>query len=220
MSCEKCKGTGWITSMIDGEEYVKECECQKAERERAKLEKYLQESGLKRVLRELNFETYKTDSKACKNLKEKAEQFLKESDVWWYISGVSGCGKTHITTAICGELIKKGIPVHYMQWRDESTELKALIGKAEKYGERIRHLKKIKVLYIDDFLKGNVTEADVKLAFEIINARYVAGLQTLFSSERGIREVLTIDEAVGGRIKQKANGYLLEVTQIGNRRLV
>ncbi len=219
MSCEKCNGTGWITSIIDGEEYVRVCECQAREREQARFEKYLQESGLKRVLREWNFDTYKTDCPTCESLKQKAEQFLEETEAWWYISGVTGCGKTHITTAICGELIRRGTAVHYMQWRDESTELKALVGDSKKYSDRIRRLKKIKVLYIDDFLKGGVTEADKKLAFEIINARYVAGLQTLFSSERGIREILEIDEAIGGRIKQRTGEYLLEVKQIGNRRL-
>ncbi len=220
MKCEKCHGTGYIETIIDGNEYVKECECLKSEREQQRQEKYLTESGLKGIIGQMSLESYKTDCTACKSLKKIACDYLKEPKAWWYINGVSGCGKTHITTAICGELIKKGTPVHYMQWRDESTELKALIGNAEKYGERIRRLKKVKVLYIDDFLKGSVTEADIKLAFEIINARYVSGLKTLFSSERDIREVLAIDEAVGGRIKQKADRYLLEVTQIGNRRLI
>ncbi|MBE5035840.1 ATP-binding protein [Gallibacter intestinalis] len=219
-ACPICKDTGYIETVIDGYEYAKECECQIRAREQKRQEKYIAESGLQTVLDSMTFDTYEETEKANANLKATAKTYLNEyQDYWWYISGVSGCGKTHITTAICGELIKQGIPVHYMQWRDESTEIKSLVNDDTKYGEKMRRLKKVKVLYIDDFFKGAVTEADIKLAFEIINARYISKLPTLFSSELSVKEILDIDEAIAGRINQRADKYVLNVRKIGNRRL-
>ena len=54
-------------------------------------------------------------------------------------------------------------------------------------------LKKVKVLYIDDFFKGGITDADFRLAFEIINARYNdKGLRTIISSEVKIKDLMKI----------------------------
>ena len=102
----------------------------------------------------------------------------------FYIFGQSGAGKSHICTAICGALIERSKDVYYMPWRDESTALKSLVTDAAAYTGRMRVLKKTEVLYIDDFLKGGDTDADIRLAYEILNSRYNdRGLRTILSSE-------------------------------------
>ena len=80
-------------------------------------------------------------------------------------------------------------------------------------------LKKTEVLYIDDFLKGGDTDADIRLAYEILNSRYNdRGLRTILSSEMTPEKLLRRDEALGGRIYERARGYVLQAPQ-GNRRL-
>lgn len=63
------------------------------------------------------------------------------------------------------------------------------------------------MLYIDDFFKTqqgtNVTPADVKLAFELLNWRYIKNKITIFSSERFIQDIMNIDESLS-RIFEKA----------------
>ena len=83
----------------------------------------------------------------------------------------------------------------------------------------MRVLKKTEVLYIDDFLKGGDTDADIRLAYEILNSRYNdRGLRTILSSEMTPEKLLRRDEALGGRIYERARGYVLQAPQ-GNRRL-
>lgn len=89
-------------------------------------------------------------------------------------------------------------------------KIKSLITEGEKYEHAVFKLKTVEVLYIDDLFKtgkdlnGKVqrpTTADINLAFEIINYRYNnKNLVTIISSERNIREIMEIDEAIGGRI--------------------
>ena len=78
--------------------------------------------------------------------------------------------------------------------------------------------KRVEVLYIDDFLKGGDTDADIRLAYEILNSRYNdRGLRTILSSEMTPEKLLRRDEALGGRIYERARGYVLQAPQ-GNRR--
>ena len=217
--CDKCKDTGWIEEEIDGYVYAKECECAIRKRQMHRQEKHIQESGLQRVLDTKTFVTFSTEGAAEQNLFYAAKMYCEEyKSYWWYIAGQSGCGKTHLTTAICVELINKGIPVYYMQWKDESTKLKGLINDA-KYSEMMKHLKTVEVLYVDDLFKGGASEAHLRLAFEIINARYNAQLPTLFSSELNLGEIAKLDMAIAGRINEMANKYALNVKSIENKRI-
>ena len=76
---------------------------------------------------------------------------------------------------------------------------------------RMRVLKKTEVLYTDDFLKGGDTDADIRLAYEILNSRYNdRGLRTILSSEMTPEKLLRRDEALGGRIYERARGYVLQ----------
>ena len=117
----------------------------------------------------------------------------------------------HIAHRICSRLMDSGKAVRYMLWRDASAELKALVTDGEEYQARIKPFKTVPVLYIDDFLKGGHSEADIRLAFEILNSRYNdSQLRTIISSEITLFEILGLDEAVGGRIYERSRGYVLE----------
>ena len=112
-----------------------------------------------------------------------------------------------------------------MLWRDDAVVLKGMVNAPEEYSQKITPLKKAKVLYIDDFLKvkkGSVpTSADINLAFELINYRYInKDLITLISSEWLAEEIVSIDEAVGSRIYERSKNYCLEFSGAGkNQRL-
>ena len=72
------------------------------------------------------------------------------------------------------------------------------------------------MLYVDDFLKTRngalPTDGDINLAFEIINARYNnRALRTIFSGERGLNEIMELDEAMGSRIYQRCGKYKLKI---------
>jgi ATP-binding cassette subfamily B protein len=81
----------------------------------------------------------------------------------------------------------------------------------ESYEAELKRYKTVSVLHIDDFLKGSVSEADLRLAFDLLNARYNRpSLRSVISSERSLSEILALDEAIGGRICERAAGFLVK----------
>ena len=204
IDCELCGNTGTIMENRDGIWYGRECECMKKRRSM----RSIRNSGMADMLSRYTFESYEAFDEKRKNIVTLAKRFAKKDDGWFFISGRSGSGKSHICTAICKELIEKNVEVRYMLWRDESAAIKACVTEADEYGRRIQKLKTVPVLYIDDFWKGGVSDADVRLSFEILNARYCdTSKRTIISSELPLSKIVEIDEAVGSRIFERSRGY-------------
>ena len=85
----------------------------------------------------------------------------------------------------------------------------------------MRALEAVRCLYIDDLFKpirgdrGDIpaSAADLRLAFQLINYRYVHRLPTVISSEKYLTEIMDLDEAIGSRIYERARGYILTVNR-------
>ena len=173
----------------------------------------LRRSGLEDLVRDSTFKSYQTPDEFSRRAKETALDYVQHGeDKWFYISGHPGCGKTHLCTAICRRLLGQNIPVRYFLWREDGPKLKTMVNNdADAYDRLMKEFVNVPVLYIDDFFKGKVTDADMNLAFSLINARYNRrrNTRTIFSSERSIAEIRKLDEAFGGRIAERADGYIL-----------
>lgn len=210
LDCPVCRNKGYIlTTDANGAQNCVECACMKKRRSL----RLIENSGLADALTRYTFDSFETPEPWQKEMKERALAFLAEGGgAWFMAAGAVGSGKSHICTALCGALLDAGLEVRYMLWRDESARLKALVNDAEAYGRAVEPLKTARVLYIDDFLKTQtgreVTAADVNLAFEILNARYLnSRLTTVLSAEKSVEDILNIDEAVGSRIFERCRGY-------------
>lgn len=212
--CPECEDRGYIVTRSDrGELITRSCPCQIKKDNLRRIEK----SGLSGLLERCTMEAYQTVEPWQVQAKKAAEAYIADwRGRWFYAGGNPGSGKTHLCTAICGELMESGLPVRYLQWRSDIPAIKAKINDAEAYTDAVQPLKDIRVLYIDDFLKGSVTEADRNIAFEILNARYVKpDCATIISSERTITDILDWDEAVGSRIAERAKGCIVSVVGDG-----
>lgn len=206
--CQECNDKGYIFERCGTELVSVECRCMKKRRSIWRMEK----SGLKDLLREYTFDSYQTPDEIYREAKRKAMAYVKDCAGKWFVaSGNPGSGKTHICTAICGELLNSGLSVRYMLWRDSSTQIKAVVNDEEEYARLITPLKTVKVLYIDDFFKtAKLTTGDMNLAFELLNARYNRkDLVTIISTELHIGKLLQIDEAIGSRIYERSKDYYL-----------
>lgn len=218
-NCDKCKNKGYI-AVSDDNCYMatKECECQKI---RSTL-KRAKRSGLGKIITNCTFDKFKTPENWQLEIKDKALAFCNDDNAkCFFIGGQVGCGKTHICTAISSHYIKAGIEVKYMLWCDESKYLKS-IANDNCYKDKIEIYKTIPVLYIDDFLKVQAgttpSEADIKLAFEIINGRIVDNDKiTIISSEKTLDEIIDYDEATMSRIYQMAGKYKLAIAKDRNK---
>ena len=97
----------------------------------------------------------------------------------------------------------------YFKWRVEAPRMKALINDADRYDAEMKKLFEIQVLYIDDFWKGSVSDGDINFTYQLLNDRYNLQNKTIISSERSIEEIAKIDEAVAGRIYERAKDFCI-----------
>ena len=225
-NCDACKNKGYIAELRMAEIYgykvetLVPCKCHKARNALSRLAR----SGLRDVVKKYTFERYEATEPWQQTVKETAQRFCKEpGERWFFYGGQSGAGKTHICTAIAVHFLRQGMETKYMLWRDEIARIKALVNDAEQYSALMGEIKNADVLYIDDLFKtgkddfGNVkqpTPADINAAFEIINFRYNDPRKiTIISSERTISDLNEIDEAIAGRIAEraKADGYCINL---------
>ncbi len=120
-------------------------------------------------------------------------------------------------TAACRELIFRGHDVVYMPWVSESQKVKAL-AMDEKQGEAIDQYKSAEYLYIDDLFKPlpgqeGPSAADVRLAYDIVNHRYINHMPMIVSSEKAVVKLADVDEATVSRLIEMAEGYIVNVAR-------
>ena len=181
-NCDICKNKGYYTKpqlyMNSYSQVQVMCRCDTIR----KTIRALNRSGLADVVHDYTFDKYIVTEEWQQTVINTAQAYLNDfENHWFYFGGTTGSGKTHICTAIAVALLKQGKEVKYMLWRDEASRLKALVNDVE-YESIIKAYKSVDVLYIDDLFKTGKTEfqskqrptqADINLAFEILNSRAI-----------------------------------------------
>lgn len=221
--CPVCRNKGWVEEVRENGQQAgrpcyttgpRECECMKIRKSKWLLKK----SGLERLAARCTFDSFKTEEPWQAAIKRSAIEFTKCFCGFFFIGGQSGCGKTHICTAMALAFINQGRETRYMLWTDEAARIKACITDEAVYNDKMWSLKTVDVLYIDDLFKptganAQPTSADIRLAYEVINYRYNAGKTTIISSERTTSELNDIDEAIAGRIKEYSEGFCINIAR-------
>lgn len=209
VNCVKCKNRGGFMKIKqNGYEVFVPCSCQ----EKRKVVRNLKRSGLEKNIENMSLDKYIPKLDWQFRVKRTAKKFLEQEKFkWFYICGQNGSGKTHICTAISSEFLNKNYSLQYISWRDEITNLKSLVYKHDETAEILNRLKTVDILYIDDFLKtwkdskGSYqfpTSFEIGIAFEVLNARYSGKKMTLLSSEKTLKDLYMIDEAIASRVKE------------------
>ncbi len=154
--------------------------------------------------------SYYQNFNEIKNTRKNSITFLSKN-----INGAKtgiGAGKTHLSIALANNIMKKhNIGVLYMPYRDVITRLKQNMIDEEFYQREVNKYKNASVLLIDDLFKGKVNETDINIMFEIINHRYLNKMPIICSSEFGIDELISFDQATGSRIIEMSKDYLVEI---------
>ena len=218
--CPNCKGNGWICYEENGYSMAKKCHCQIEQESLARIAN----SGLSNIMDKWTLDTYTTTAQWQKNMKETVVKYLDAikngEKQWLFIGGAVGSGKSHLCTAACGELIKQKKSVRYFQWSVDARNLKGLANDPEAFEDALYKFKRADVLYIDDLFKSkrgegtelNPTDADVRLAFELINGRYVEDKLVVMSSEWMLTsDLMMVDEGTFSRVYEKTKGFRIEV---------
>lgn len=208
--CPKCEDRGYIFKIQDGYEVAVACSCLE---KRQSIEK-LALSNLTEVFRQKTINSFKADKewqiKAKNEVLRYINDFLKKgTNASLILAGNPGGGKTHLGVGAMLELINNNVGCVYKEYISMLTNLKQVSMNEEEF---IRELEKYinpRVLFLDDFLKGQPTEADRKYIYKVINTRYLKGKPMIISTEKSLKEILMWDEAVGSRITEMSQGNII-----------
>lgn len=213
--CKKCLNKGVIEYITDDySESCKVCSCMKIR----SCYQAMANSGItQEAIERMTFDSFKESEHEWQTrLKHTAIRYA-ESDLskWLLLSGQSGCGKTHLCTAVSKWLMENGRQVKYVLWHDAVRKLAGNKYNVEVYDKYMDGLRNADVLYIDDMFKSEKTEKGI--AFEIINARYISRKPTIISTELSLSDIEIIDPAISSRIYELSSGFIAQVKADSSR---
>lgn len=211
-NCSKCNNKGVFMFINDDMvETCRTCECM-AIRQCANA---MKQSGIdESVLERMTFEAFTTEEEWQKRMKLIAMKYTEavkngDTEHWLFMSGQSGSGKTHLSTAVCVELMKAGHKVKYMTWHEIVHKLQQAKFNEERYNAVMSSINDSEILYIDDLFKTEKSERDI--AFEVLNSRYISKKPTVISCELNMPSIIEIDVATAGRIEHMSKGFSAQI---------
>ena len=206
--CNKCRDLGYTFREVNGCDMAIPCECKDKKEALQKLEK----CGLSDVFKKKTFKTYKTEKRYQLEAKTKAMKYcneFKDTNASLILCGQPGSGKTHLGIAAMLNLIDKNIGVKYEEYTSMILNLKQSVMDEENYIREEAKYTEPRVLFLDDFLKGNPNSTDLKYIYKIINTRYLKSMPIILSTELTIDEIISWDEAVGSRLVEMSQGNII-----------
>lgn len=216
-NCPQCRGKGYVMKLrgtgINASLCCDDCECVTAIRS----QQVVRLSGMENLMARCRFDNFKAEFPWQKQMLSKVSENL-ESENWLYLAGQSGCGKTHLAVALCGQLAKKS-QVVYMSWPAEVKRLLALAYDFAGRQQLMDRFKDARVLLIDDLFKTRtnadglpeLSRQEGDLAFEIIDHRYRNELRTVITGELHMDALGKLNQALAGRIAHMAGKFVSNV---------
>lgn len=206
--CPICRNKGQIMDILeDGSLVIRLCSC----RSKRSIIQKANQSNLGDLLKK-RFSNFQAEEEWQKSMVKIAKGFVADGGKGWLaMLGQTGCGKTHLCSAVANQLLGNGRQVLYMLWTTEIRQLKRLATDPQ-YDRIFDQFRTAEVLYIDDLFKGKVTDADVQACYDLLNFRYNdTKLTTILSSELSLKEIGEIDGAIAGRIRERCGKNFVTV---------
>lgn len=182
----------------------------------------IKNSGVSPSWMEKQFCLFETESDWQKTMLDTAKAYTEsKTNDWLLICGQTGCGKTHLTTAIFTELLASGYCGKFLRWCDFAQRLSSSYLPESEFTKTFDKYAKAGLLVMDDLFKksrgGNVTEREFGVTWNLVDQLYTNGSRVIISTEKTLDELFALDESLTGRIVERCNGNILEV-QHGNDR--
>lgn len=157
-----------------------------------------------------------------RSFKKSIVEYIAGGKGWLYVSGQSGCGKTHLCTAAFVELVSDGKFGRYTTWLNLMQKLDAAYYDNEAYLDILKPLTTCTVLYLDDMFKShnneNISAREFSHTMRLIDARYQNPDNiTLISSEWTIERLAAFDEALAGRIAERCGKNIIQIAKAEGR---
>ena len=208
--CAECGGARFVrvTTDIEHPDFGRAtpCRCARAEDEAERRTRLLRYSRLG-ALERFTFETLLPHGRSGATRSrerysaavEAARHFAERPEGWLVLSGVPGCGKTHLAAAIVNRSIERGSPALFFTVADLLDRLRASYDDEAEFGyDRLsEHVRDAPLLVLDD-LDGYSETAWAREKFvQVVSHRFNATLPTVFASVTAPDE---IDGRLGARL--------------------
>lgn len=204
--CPDCGGTGW--EFVEGKG-VRPCRCKKAGRS----ELLLAQSRIPSRFLSCSFENFEPLCPSLHRALMNTRKFVEEYplvDVGLLFLGRCGVGKTHLAVAALKELIGKGIPGLFYDFRDLLKEIQDSYNPNTHTSELkiLAPIFEAEILVLDELGASKPTEWVQETITHIINKRYNDKKITLFTSNYldmpiGSTYDETLTERVGVRLRSR-----------------
>ena len=204
--CPSCGGTGW--ELVEGRG-VRPCQCKKVVRADVLLAQARVPTRFSHCSLD-NFELLQPSlHRALMNTKKFVEEYPLV-DVGLLYLGRCGVGKTHLAVAALKELIKKGIPSLFYDFRDLLKEIQDSYNPNTRTSELkiLAPVFEAEVLVLDELGASKPTEWVQETMTHVINKRYNEKKVTIFTSNYldipiGTAYDETLTDRVGVRLRSR-----------------
>ncbi len=211
--CEKCGDTGYVDTKM--------CDCMR----RALILAGYESSGLGKLIRTQSFDNfsleYYTDNKERERMEHNvrvlrrfAENFDAKDDFSFLLTGATGLGKTHLSTAVAKTVIDRGYDVAYItsvrmindfeERRFHRTDKDDIPDTSRYYDAQL--------LIIDDFGTEMLNQFTLSCIYDVINTRINNGLSTIINTNLS---KLELEKKYGDRIASRLFGEYTALLFLG-----
>jgi DNA replication protein DnaC len=221
--CPVCKGAGFIHPRLASGKpdfsRVTACRCAKEESDKERQSRLLRDSGLDLpLLKSMTFDNF--DWKRVNLPPEQREnlawvfdvvhKWAESPDGWLVLTGVTGCGKTHLAVAIAKYQLQTGRPVKFVVVPDLLDHLRSTFSPESKvsYDQLFEEVKNTPLLILDDFGEHATTLWAKEKLYQVINYRYNARLPTVITTRCSLDE---IDEPISSRFLDGKNSMVINI---------
>ncbi len=201
-ACPICGGVGYIVPdlPLGHPEFGKAvpCRCRQQDRLERRLRNF-QRIGNLEVLRRLTFENFIAEPghyavEYQHNLRrayETCTHYAQEPEGWLLLTGVYGCGKTHLAAAIANARLDLGEPVLFMVVPDLLDHLRTTYRPESEiaYDDLFEELRSTPLLVLDDLGAQSTTPWAQEKLFQLLNHRYNAQLPTVITTNQRLEEM-------------------------------
>ena len=132
-----------------------------------------------------------------------AFDFAKNPEGWLVFMGETGCGKTHLASAIVNYRYEMGKPALFVVVPDFLDHLRSAFNPDSKisYDQLFESVKTAALLVLDDFGEQSTNPWVKEKLYQLINYRYNSRLPTVITTRLSLDEIMAeVDSSISSRL--------------------